>query len=60
MLAGFLRTREPPNVPKKFEKVPMPASVNDRLKRRSLRIGMFVFAKEYAWYSNAMPQHCAL
>src|SRR4029453_13544354 len=48
-----------PKAPKKFEKVPSPASTNDKLIRRSDGIG----AEETRWkFWNSIwsPQHCAM
>ena len=59
---GHQRLCCPPNAPNRFEKVPMPASVNEMLKRRSWVT--FVCTNEpcrlKVWYSTPTPQHWEL
>ena len=51
----------PPKAPKRFENVPMPASVTVMLNRLSFVTGAVVSPwKLKDWYSTANPQHCEL
>lgn len=50
----------PPSAPRRFEKVPMPASENETLNRRSCGAPAATPKRPRTWYSATTPQHCAL